>query len=211
MPDEPVRRKRRPQRRDQILAAALHLFHEHGYHATGMDEIGTAAGITGPGIYRHFRNKEEILETLVRDQGLAVVERAEQILAAPEAPAEVLQALVRSYVEGIVENPSLAVVAMYERHTLSDETRAWIDRMERRNIEAWVGLVRTVRPELAEPEARVIVHAALTLGVAVANYNSGLDDATLARILHPMVMTAVLGAPPKAGRRRSRPAASAAS
>ena len=59
--------KRRPYRRDEILAAAVKLFHERGYHATGMDDIGAEAGISGPAIYRHFKGKEEILEVLLLD------------------------------------------------------------------------------------------------------------------------------------------------
>jgi hypothetical protein len=81
---------------------------------------------------------------------------------------------------------------MFERGTLSADTRAWIERMERHNVEQWVATVRKVRSELTEPEARVVVHAALTLGVAVCNYNSGLDAETLAGLLKPMVLTAVL-------------------
>jgi AcrR family transcriptional regulator len=188
-----VRKKRRPQRRDQILSAAVVLFHEHGYHATGLDEIGAAAGITGPGIYRHFRSKEEILETLVRERGEMVMAEVDRIAGSRMAPLDALEALARSYVDGIVNHPSLAVVAMYERHTLSDETRGWIDRMERHNLEAWVAVVREVRTDLSEAEARVLVHAALTLGVSVANYKSGLVEERLAGLLHPMVMTAILG------------------
>jgi AcrR family transcriptional regulator len=189
---ETVRKKRRPQRREQILAAAVGLFHERGYHGTGMDEIGSAAGITGPGVYRHFRNKEEILETLMVERGEAVVAEVDRVVESGMAPAEALDALAQSYVDGIVDQPSLAVVAMFERGTLSADTRAWIERMERHNVEQWVATVRKVRSELTEPEARVVVHAALTLGVAVCNYNSGLDAETLAGLLKPMVLTAVL-------------------
>lgn len=193
MATEVVRTKRRPQRRDQILAAAVELFHERGYHATGMDEIGAAAGITGPGVYRHFPNKEAILETLIRERGEAVVAEVDRISASGMQPNDALDALARRYVEGIVEQPSLAVVAMYERHTLSADTRSWIDRMERRNLETWVRVVRDVRTDLSEREARVVVHAALTLGVSVCNYKSGLAPDRLIALLHPMVMTAVLG------------------
>lgn len=193
MATEAVPRKRRPQRREQILAAAVSLFHERGYHATGMDEIGSAAGITGPGIYRHFRNKEEILETLMVERGEVVVAEVDRVARSGMAPMEALDALARSYVNGVVDHPSLSVVAMFERGTLSPNTRAWIERMERHNVEQWVTIVRRVRTELTDAEARVVVHAALTLGVAVCNYNSGLDPETLAGLLHPMVMTAVLG------------------
>jgi AcrR family transcriptional regulator len=195
---EAVRKKRRPQRRDQILAAAVGLFHERGYHATGMDDIGAIAGITGPGIYRHFRNKEEILETLIRQRGESVLAEVDRIAAAEMAPGEALDALARSYVEGIVDQPHLAVVAMYERHTLSAEMRRWIDRQERRNVEEWVAVVRQVRTDLEEAEARLLVHAALTLGVTVSNYKSGLDEASLVGLVHPMLMTAILGPVPPA-------------
>ena len=200
MAQELARPKRRPQRRDQILAAAVSLFHERGYHATGMDEIGAAAGITGPGVYRHFTSKEEILETLVRARGEAVVAEADRIASSALPPLEALAALARSYVEGIVADPSLAVVAMYERHTLSAATRTWIDRKERRNLERWVEVVRRVRTDLTEAEARVLVHAALTLGVAICSYESGLDENSLVGIIHPMVMTAILGPAPAPSR-----------
>lgn len=209
MPDQQARKKRRPQRRDQILVAALRLFHERGYHATGMDEIGAAAGITGPGIYRHFRSKEDILETLVRDRGEQVVAELEQVTTSDLEPREMVDALAKSYVQGIVSDPSLAVVAMYERRTLSADTRSWLDKMERRNVEAWVGVLRQARPDLSEPEARVVVHGALSLGVAVCNHKSGLDDATLTRIVRPMVVAALLGEPGANGHRPARRASSA--
>jgi AcrR family transcriptional regulator len=196
VPAELPTRKRRPQRRDQILAAALELFHQRGYHATGMDEIGAAAGITGPGVYRHFRNKEEILETLVRERGEQVLAAIEAVTASDLPPEAMLDELARSYVAGIVADPSLTVVAMYERRTLSDETRTWLDRMERRNVDVWVDVVRRARPELEEAEARVVVHAALSLGVAVCSYRTTLSDDELVALLHPMVVTAVLGREP---------------
>jgi AcrR family transcriptional regulator len=196
VPAELPTRKRRPQRRDQILAAALELFHQRGYHATGMDEIGAAAGITGPGVYRHFRNKEEILETLVRERGEQVLAAIEAVTASDLPPEAMLDELARSYVAGIVADPSLTVVAMYERRTLSDETRTWLDRMERRNVDVWVDVVRRARPELEEAEARVVVHAALSLGVAVCSYRTTLSDDELVALLHPMVVTAVLGRAP---------------
>ena len=39
----------------------------------------------------------------------------------------------------------------------------------------------------------MLVHAALTLGVAICSYESGLDENSLVGIIHPMVMTAILG------------------
>ncbi len=57
----------RVTRRDEILRVAAQLFAERGFHGVRVDDIGAAAGITGPGIYRHFDSKDAILgEMLVR-------------------------------------------------------------------------------------------------------------------------------------------------
>ena len=202
-PSSPTR-KRRPHRRDQILAAAVGLFHQRGYHATGMDDIGAAAGITGPGIYRHFKNKEEILEILVKQQGEKILGEVRELLAAAPAPEEALAGLAEHYARSLVENPSLTVVAVYERRTLSRETRALLERMERMNIEEWVHVLTQVRPELSDAEARVMVHAALGMGVAICNYKTGLDDESLAELIRSMVLAALTPAP--AVTRRRKPA-----
>ena len=48
----------------QILDAAQTLFAEKGFDATGVNEIARNAGITKSVIYYHFKNKNQILETL---------------------------------------------------------------------------------------------------------------------------------------------------
>jgi AcrR family transcriptional regulator len=42
-------------RRADILAAAAQLFAQRGYHGTTIGEVGSALGLTGPALYRHFR------------------------------------------------------------------------------------------------------------------------------------------------------------
>lgn len=51
--------------RENILAAALTLFAERGYDGVGVDLIAEKAGIKGPSMYKHFKGKEMILDTLI--------------------------------------------------------------------------------------------------------------------------------------------------
>lgn len=51
--------------REAIVAAALELFIEQGYHGTSMRRIADRAGLALGGIYNHFANKEEIFEAVV--------------------------------------------------------------------------------------------------------------------------------------------------
>src|SRR6201991_4568328 len=52
---------RRRSRRDEILEIAMGLFATRGYHGVSMDDIGAAAGVTGPALYHHFAGKEAML------------------------------------------------------------------------------------------------------------------------------------------------------
>jgi AcrR family transcriptional regulator len=47
-------------RRDQIIAAAMRLFAQKGYHATSMQEIAENSGLAKGSLYNYFKSKDEI-------------------------------------------------------------------------------------------------------------------------------------------------------
>jgi AcrR family transcriptional regulator len=185
-------KKRRPHRRDQILAAAMDLFHAKGYHATGMDEIGAAAGITGPGIYRHFKSKEQILATGVRRSVTEALDNARSIVESTSTPREALEGLIANFVEGLLANRSLSAVIMRERHALSPTTRRSVERAERLHVEEWVHILSQLRPDLTDGESRMMVHAGLWTCLSVAYYESGIDPEREGQVLTQMVRAALL-------------------
>jgi AcrR family transcriptional regulator len=67
------------QRRIQLLEVARDMFAERGFHATSMDDLAAAAGVTKPVLYQHFKSKRalyiELLE-LVGAQLLGELNRA---------------------------------------------------------------------------------------------------------------------------------------
>ncbi|HZQ85129.1 MAG TPA: helix-turn-helix domain-containing protein [Acidimicrobiales bacterium] len=181
---------RRQPRREQILEAAVELFQRDGYHATGIDEIGATAGITGPAVYRHFASKEDILETLLVDLSAATLATAQELARQASTPAEALRTLVEFSVDTMLDNPALAYVAQYERRTLPRKSRIAIDKAERLYFEEWVQPLMQLRPELSEPEARVVVYATAALAVAATTYKSNLGhDAAKDLIITMMLNT----------------------
>lgn len=50
--------------REKIQNAALELFSQKGYDGTSIDEIAAASGMKAPNIYKYFKGKQEIFETL---------------------------------------------------------------------------------------------------------------------------------------------------
>jgi AcrR family transcriptional regulator len=192
--------KRRPQRRDQILRAALKLFHERGYDATSMNDIGAATGITGPGIYRHFANKQEILEVAVLEAGARAVEQVNRVVDQNPDPQSRLRHLVRSFVALSIENPDLTVMGVRERRHLTPATRRWVDRYDRRHRELWEDALLQARKELSPDQAHVMVRGAASLCIGAVSGKTPLERQALADLVEAMVIEA-LGLP-RAGRNR---------
>lgn len=63
------------QRRSQLLEVAIKLFAEHGFHATSMDDIAEAAGVTKPVVYQHFPSKRALYRELLDDVDRQLTER----------------------------------------------------------------------------------------------------------------------------------------
>lgn len=180
--------KRRPFRRDQILQAAVRLFNERGYHETGMNDIGAAVGITGPGIYRHFKNKQAILETALLEAGEQMMERIQRIAAESTSPGELLERLVDNYIETLLDYPALSTTVMAERRVLSETTRAWVTRHLRLHVEEWVGALLHVRPELTETEVRVVVLGVFGLSNSIDRVAHEMNRDRLAGLLKNMAL-----------------------
>lgn len=51
--------------KERILYSALNLFAEKGYDGVGVDQIAEKAGIKGPSLYRHYKGKEDIFNSMM--------------------------------------------------------------------------------------------------------------------------------------------------
>src|SRR5918999_5940164 len=79
----------RGQRKERILASATSLFEENGFHGAGIDDIAAAAGVTGPAIYRHFKNKDAVLVALfdrLAERLAAIVEVVDAAVDGDDGP-----------------------------------------------------------------------------------------------------------------------------
>ena len=97
-----------PQRRKQLLAAALHKFAELGYHGTSMDDVAATAGVTKPLLYDHFTSKQDLFVAVlesIRDELLALGARAAVRPVSPEgqfrAAISAFFAYVKAHPQGV--------------------------------------------------------------------------------------------------------------
>jgi AcrR family transcriptional regulator len=54
---------------DRVLAAAAWLFCHHGFQATGVDAIARRAGTAKTSLYKHFGNKDRLIEAVLEREG----------------------------------------------------------------------------------------------------------------------------------------------
>ncbi len=64
----PAHQRRKAERPDELLDAALSLFVEKGYAATRIDEVARRAGVSKGTLYLYYASKEELLKEVIRSR-----------------------------------------------------------------------------------------------------------------------------------------------
>lgn len=153
----------RSSRREIILAGAVEMFHKHGYKGVGIDDIGVASDITGPGVYRYFQNKDDLLSAVFTRAGELLAASVGLALSGLRTAGQALDSLIDSYAEIAVHNPDLIGVYLTESYALPGEQQSAVQRGHRMFVDEWVNVLRQLRPSSADAEARALVHGALGL------------------------------------------------
>jgi AcrR family transcriptional regulator len=176
-------------RREAILTSAARLFARHGYPATGIDEIGAAAGITGPGVYRHFDSKNDVLNEVVGRAVERLVTGVADVVDEGDSDWAVLEGLVRNMITSVLaDRAGWAVVVREQRH-LDHENKRALARAHRLHVEEWAHALAGARPDLSDPEIRVIVHGVLGVAAPFAvRYDAGMEPARTAALLQETAM-----------------------
>jgi AcrR family transcriptional regulator len=146
-------------RREQILDIAATLFAERGFHGVSVHDIGSACGISGPALYKHFASKNDILTQSLT----AISERllAEGLKRADAAanPGAALEALIDWHIDFALSNPSLIVIQEREWANLESAGRKEVRSLQLAYIDVWVETVTSLRGDLDPQEARAAVQA----------------------------------------------------
>ncbi|GAA4440101.1 TetR/AcrR family transcriptional regulator [Actinokineospora soli] len=179
-----------PNRREQILAAAAELFARHGFHGVGIDDIGSAVGISGPALYRHFRSKDAMLGEMLTGISEVLLAGGQNRAARPNTLFE----LVRFHVDFALDNPALITVQERNLGNLTDPDRRKVRALQRRYVEIWVEVIRGAVPGISEPSARAAAHAVFGL-INSTPHSRHLDRDEMADLLTRMALAALADAP----------------
>ncbi|GLW29873.1 TetR/AcrR family transcriptional regulator [Actinoplanes regularis] len=185
---------RRRSRREEILEIAVGLFAARGYHGVSMDDIGSAAGVTGPALYHHFAGKEAMLVAALIPVSESLLEGGRERVARHTAEAEAALAdLIDFHVEFALANPAVIALHLHELDRLPEEPRRQIRRLQRLYVEEWVGVLTLLRPELEPAEARVLAHAAFGLMNSTPFLGGEVEKRRSADLLREATLHALTG------------------
>jgi AcrR family transcriptional regulator len=136
------------------------MFARRGFAGTGVDEIGQAAGISGPALYRHFANKQAILDALIIE-GMQRLVNTMQGVTAPDAEAsEMLDVLIEKRLDFAFGPSRYAFVVRRNEH--DNVSRAAIRKvaaLEELYWAEWLRVLASLRPEVPTSVLRRAVYA----------------------------------------------------
>jgi AcrR family transcriptional regulator len=91
------------RRRRQLLDVAVDVFAERGFHATSMDEVAEAAGVTKPVLYQHFDSKRDLFVELLDDVGSHLVEAVTAAVGGAIGPRQRVEAGFEAYFDFVTQ------------------------------------------------------------------------------------------------------------
>ena len=80
--------------KQEILDKAVDLFYEYGFVKASVRDIVRTVGVTNSTIYVHFKNKDQILYTIIQDIGSIVLEELRKAMENHDDPVECLKEMI---------------------------------------------------------------------------------------------------------------------
>jgi TetR/AcrR family fatty acid metabolism transcriptional regulator len=101
-------------KRRLILDAAVSVFATRGYHTSRVGDIAEEAGIAHGLLYHYFSSKEEVLQTVFRENWSELLDAFARIESSGAAPLEQLAAIAKTLLRAWRDRPDLVRVMVRE-------------------------------------------------------------------------------------------------
>ncbi len=167
----PVRRLRRAERREQILAAATQAFARAGFAATSLDDLAAQAGVSRAILYRHFDSKTDLYR--------AVLDRARARLAAAVGVRDFTDASIDALLGAAASDPD-GFRLLFHHAAREPEFRSEMDQFRARNVAAAHRQLAQVIPDRRWARWAAQLAPAVAIEAVTAWLDAGQPDRTQA-------------------------------
>ena len=196
------RSRAKETRRQALLSAAASLFALNGFNRVSLEDLGAAAGVSGPAVYRHFPGKQAVLGALLLTVSQDLLEGGRHVVADAADPTSALGRLVQFHVDFALSNPDVIRVQDRDFTNLSEEDQAQVRALQRSYVELWVDVLAGIHSETDTADLRMRAHA--TFGLinstphSVRNHGRRMAVRSARPLLENMALAALTapGGPP---------------
>ncbi len=152
--------RRRAQRRDTLIRAAIAVYGERGYRAATVKAVCAAAGLTERYFYESFPNSEALLVACY--EAVIAVMLGEMRAAADAAPDDRAAAVLECYYALLRREPEAARVFLVEIAGVSPA----VDRVSGAALKGFGLLIdKAINPESPAPGAAALLRAGVMGGI----------------------------------------------
>lgn len=185
-----ARERAKASRRRALLTAASRLFAERGYSGTSIEELGAAAGVSGPALYKHFSGKQAMLAAILLDASAGLHKGGQQVLEHAKG-TQALRALISFHADFALDNADVIRVQDRDLDLLADHDRHTVRTLQRRYVELWVDVLESLDPAAGRTVLRTRAHAVFGLLNSTPHAGQSLDRQTLREELERMALAAL--------------------
>lgn len=157
------RGRAKESRRQALLSAAATLFAANGFNRVSLEDLGAAAGVSGPAVYRHFSGKQAVLADLLVTVSQELLDGGRQVVERTADPQAALRQLVEFQVDFALGKPDVIRVQDRDFSNLSEQDQLAVRTLQRSYVEVWVDVLAKVHPATDHAELRMRAHATFGL------------------------------------------------
>ena len=177
-------------RRRVLMDAAARLFAERGFNGVSIEELGAAAGVSGPAVYRHFSGKQAVLAALLVEASEGLQSGGAEVGARHDG-GDALRALIAFHVDFALSNADVIRVQDRDLEQLSDDDRHTVRALQRQYVELWVDVLASLQAGTPRPVLRMRAHAVFGLLNSTPHTGHAIDQETLRTELERMATIAL--------------------
>ena len=161
-----------PKRRAQIAEAAMELFDERGYHATGMEDIASAVGMRASSLYNHYGSKQEVLADIAISSMEALLRFHATGYSPMKTSADKLFASMKYHTIFHAEQARRARIVNSEIRALQEPSRSIVVQMRRDYVARWMAIVREGIDSgvFVADDVKIVSWALIDMGIGVAQW-----------------------------------------
>ncbi len=151
--------ERQRQRKERLIAAALAVFGEQGYHPSTVRDVCKHAELTSRYFYESFDGMEALFEAVYLSVARELMVKTMVALqASPMLPEKLAEAAIRTFLEFIREDPRRARVILIDAQNVGPGASRISQEADRDFVALLSGFIETLYPDV---NAKLVLNASL--------------------------------------------------